>query len=67
MLAGGLRYNLDSQKAKVGIKVGSRKRRARIEASIKTSEEKQQRGIDQELSKWRLAELKKSLSATAHL
>lgn len=40
MLAGDLHYNLDSQKVKVGIKAGeSRKRGARIEAGIKTSEE----------------------------
>lgn len=41
---------LDSQKAKVGIKVvESRKRRAIAEAGLKASEGKQRQGINQEL------------------
>jgi hypothetical protein len=74
MLAGGLRYNLDSQKVKMSIKAGeSRERRASIEASIKASEERaskplerpRREGIGKQLEE--LRKLRKSLGVTSHL
>jgi hypothetical protein len=48
--------------AAAGIKIGeSQKQKARTRASIKASEEKQQQRINQELSRQRMAELKRSV------
>ncbi len=59
--------NLDGQKAKADIKVrGSRKRRVIAEAGLKASEEKQRQGINQELSRQRLAALKKSIRLSSN-